>query len=54
MKIEFTKEELNELVNGLYAARELTCSREEEEPINTLLNRLETIVTTNRLLTLNK
>lgn len=54
MKIEFTREELNELVNGLYAAREFTCSREEEEPINTLLNRLETIITTTELLTSNK
>lgn len=54
MKLEFTREELNELVNGLYAAREFVLTREEEEPINTLLDRLETIITTTELLTQNK
>jgi hypothetical protein len=54
MRIEFTREELNELVNGLYSSREFVLSKEEEEPINTLLDRLETIITTNELLTLNK
>jgi hypothetical protein len=54
MKIEFTREELNELVNGLYSSREFVLSYEEEKPINTLIDRLETIITTTELLTLNK